>query len=172
MTKKRNYNTKENGGWTHKNCFKPKTCAVCYNFFTPFSGVHKFCSEKCRGRWGYITGTKTTESQYSYISGNWRRYLNRLCCRTFNRSNLKVEDVLEILKNQDYQCALSGRRLTCTLEKGKRFYNNASIDRIEAGGPYIKENIQLVCSGLNSLRRDMNVNDFIEICKEVAKYNE
>ncbi len=75
------------------------------------------------------------------------------------------------LESQNYRCALSGIPLTCNLEKGVRFPFNASVDRIEAGGPYVKENIQLVCKSLNSFRVDTSVTDFIAICTAVADYN-
>jgi hypothetical protein len=156
------------GGWHHTGCFKHKPCAVCGTKFKPKSGIHKFCSEKCKGKHKYLTGEITTESQYKYISGNWQRYFSRLVNRSRGRAELTVEELLEVLENQDYKCALSGVELTCKLEKGTVFKTNASIDRIEAGGPYIKENIQLVCRALNSWRGDTPVEEFIWWCKRVA----
>jgi hypothetical protein len=158
-------------GWHHDNAnWRPRYCAVCGIQFKPFSGVHKFCSPQCKGKWKYITGVFSTENQYKEISGNWRRYFSRLCCRSHKRIDLRVEDLLEILNSQNYKCALSGVELTCKLEKGTKFKTNASIDRLEAGGPYIKENIQLVCSALNSWRADTDKDEFIWWCKQVAKY--
>ena len=114
----------------------------------------------------------TTETQYQTISGDWNRYFSRLCCRSRKRIGLTREDLLDTLEKQEYKCALSGVQLTCKLEKGTRFLTNASIDRIEAGGPYIKENVQLVCSVLNSFRTDTDLEEFIWWCKKVAEYND
>lgn len=51
------------GGWHHDNAsWKPKECVVCSAVFIPRSGVHKFCSERCKGRWKYITGDQSTEN--------------------------------------------------------------------------------------------------------------
>jgi hypothetical protein len=75
-------------------------------------------------------------------------------------------------EKQGGKCALSGRDLTCTLEKGKKCKTNASIDRIEAGGEYAPDNIQLVCTALNSWRADTDLAEFIELCKQVARYHE
>lgn len=158
-------------GWHHEGCFRVKTCEVCGTEFTPKSGVHKFCSEQCKGKWKYISGVMTTETQYQAISGNWRRYFARLCCRSHNRTELTIDDLLDILDRQEGRCAISGVELTCKLEKGRKFKTNASIDRIEAGGPYIKDNIQLVCSAVNSWRSDTDLNEFIWWCKKVTEYN-
>lgn len=163
-------NTTPTGDWTHLNSFKEKECLVCFTKFKPRSGVHKFCSDGCKGKWKYINGTMTTESQYQYISGNWDRYFARLCCRSRKRSELTIKELKEILISQDYKCALSGVELTCKLEKGIKFKTNASIDRIDAGGPYIKQNIQLVCSALNSWRSDTELNEFIWWCKKVTEF--
>lgn len=160
-------------GWHHEGCFKEKRCLVCESPFVPSSGVHKFCSEKCKGKWKYISGELTTEKQYENISGNWKRYLSRLTyVKGRKRSEISVEDLLEKLKEQDGKCALSGITLTCNLEKGVNFKTNVSVDRIEAGGPYIKENIQLVCKALNGFRTDTDLKEFIWWCKKVAEYND
>ena len=65
-----------------------------------------------------------------------------------------------------------GLPLTCKLEKGTKFWSNASVDRILAGGSYEKNNIQLVCRAVNSWRSDMPLEDFIQVCKAVASYQE
>ena len=72
---------------------------------------------------------------------------------------------------QNNRCALSGIELTCKLEKGVVYKTNASIDRIDAGGPYIKENIQLVCRALNGFRVDTDLKEFIWWCGKVTEWN-
>lgn len=145
---------------------------VCGTEFRPFSGVNKFCSTPCKGKWKYITGQVTTESQYEEISGNWTRYLSRLLYAAGRkRDGLTRDDLLLLLDEQDYKCAISGIPLTCKLKKGTKFWTNASVDRIIAGGPYTVGNIQLVCRGLNSWRSDMPLDEFIEVCRQVAKHN-
>jgi hypothetical protein len=120
----------------------------------------------------YGSNRITTEYQYALISGNWSRYLSRLIyAGGKKREHLTVEILMGILEDQDYKCALSGLPLTCQLEKGKKFPFNVSIDRVEPGGPYTKENIQLVGRSLNSWRADTKVEDFIFICRAVADYN-
>ena len=137
--------------------------------FTPRSGVHKYCSESCKGKAKYVFGYETTEKQYMKISGNWNRYFDRLLGKG-RKGILSRNDLLVILEKQSGKCALSGIELTCTLEQGTKFLTNASIDRIQAGGTYAPENVQLVCSALNGFRSNCTVEDFIYFCKAVANY--
>lgn len=161
-------------GWHHDEAnWKRKPCAVCQTLFTPRSGIHKFCSVSCKGKWKYITGEQSTENQYKNISGNWKRYVSRLLYYGGRkRDQLTAETILRILDKQNYKCALSGVDLTCNLEKGTRCFTNASIDRIIAGGPYTKDNIQLVCRALNSWRSNVPIEEFVSWCKKVVLYHE
>lgn len=155
-------------GWNHDTAnWTSKTCNVCGSMFTPKSGAHKFCSIQCKGRWKYITGSCCTEEQYKKISGNWYKYFQRLCNKN-NRNNLTTEMLLQVYNEQEGKCALSGVPLTCTLIKGTKVKTNASIDRIHAGTEYSIDNIQLVCSALNSWRADTDLQEFVWWCKQVA----
>lgn len=155
---------------TPKELKKAKACAICQTLFIPNSGVHKYCSQACKDKNNQQNGSMSAEKQYSRISGDWARYFARLMRKW--RSGLTTQDLLLILEKQKYCCALSGVPLTCTLEVGKRFKTNASIDRIEAGGDYSPNNIQLVCSALNSWRADSDLKEFIWFCKQVTEYQE
>lgn len=161
-------------GWNHDEAnWEKKTCPVCESVFIPRSGNHQFCSGKCKGKWKYISGQETTETQYKLISGDWKRYLSRLIYSAGRkRDQLSRDELLEVLENQDYKCALSGVQMTCNLELGKTFWTNASVDRIKAGGPYTKENIQLVCRGLNSWRSAIPLEEFIWWCQQVVQHHE
>lgn len=160
-------------GWYHNNTsWKSKSCLVCNEEFKPKSGYHKFCSEECKGKWKYITEQVTTNTQYKEISNSWSRYLSRLLYSAGRkRDGLTREILLEILEKQNYKCALSGIELTCKLEVGKRFWTNASVDKIIPNGSYKKDNIQLVCRGLNSWRSSISIEEFIWWCEQVVNYN-
>lgn len=146
-----------------------KPCRVCGTLFFPHSGVHKHCSETCKGKWKYLNGEVTTKKQYEAISGNWSKYFDRLLGKG-RRGVLSRQDLLNILEEQRGLCALSGIPLTCTLLQGTKFPNNASIDRIEAGGSYAPSNVQLVCAALNGFRKDCTVTEFINYCTAVAEH--
>lgn len=162
------------GGWHHDNAnWKPKACAACGEQFVPKSGAHRFCSERCKGKWKYITGVMCTENQYALISGDWSRYLSRLLYYGGRKRDQLTRDVLMAqLQRQNYLCALSGVPLTCRLEKGVVCPTNASVDRIVAGGPYTPDNIQLVCRALNHWRADTAVPDFVEWCRKVVQHHD
>lgn len=156
-----------------KKVFSVLACKNCGAEFLPVSSIHKFCTPTCKGKWKYISECVTTSGQYEKISGNWLRYLSRLLYFAGRkRDQLTRDDLLEVLKSQNYKCAISGLELTCKLEKGTRFWTNASVDRVNAGGPYSKDNIQLVCRAVNSWRSNMPLKDFIDVCKAVASYQE
>ncbi len=157
-------------GWNHEGKFKEKACSKCGKLFKPKSGAHLYCSEEC----GFESAKRslTTEKQYEVISGNWSRYLSRLLYSAGRkRDQLTRQILLEKLEEQEYRCAISGVPLTCTLEKEVRSWTNASVDRIEAGGPYTKDNIQLVCRGLNSWRSSIPMDQFIWWCEQVVNYS-
>lgn len=149
---------------------KEKQCVMCGTSFIPNSCVHRFCSNTCKGKHKYVVGEVSTASQYRLISGNWSRYFSRLMRKW--RGGLTTKDLLQLLEKQQGKCALSGIELTCQLEAGKRFKTNASIDRIEAGGDYSPNNVQLVCTALNSWRADSDLKEFIWFCKQVTEYQE
>ncbi len=152
---------------------KPSVCVECGSGYEKVRNAQKFCSTSCKGKHKYSTGEVTTNSQYEKINGNWRKYLQRLLYVNGNkRESLSVEDLLEIIEEQNYRCALSGVELTGKLEVGKVSKTNASVDRIDAGGPYIKENIQLVCRAVNGFRTNTSVEEYIWWCKKVAEYHE
>lgn len=148
---------------------KKKHCLVCQTNFTARSGIHKFCSSSCKDKHKYLSGAETTETQYKKISGNWSNYFNRLIQKG-RRGILTKQDLLKKLEEQKGLCALSGIPLTCFLEQGKKFKTNASIDRLNAGGSYSPENIQLVCAALNGFRTDTSLEEFITFCCKVADY--
>lgn len=150
---------------------RPKKCCVCETEFTPRSGINKFCSPKCKGKWKYITGKASTENQYREISGNWKRYVSRLMYYGGRkRDRLNRDIILNKLSEQNYLCAISGVPLTCELSKGIKSQTNASIDRIIPGGPYTEDNIQLVCRALNSWRADLPLDNFTEWCRKVVEH--
>lgn len=149
------------------------SCAVCSGMFAQKNSRHKFCSSKCKGQWKYINKHVTTEYQYKKISGNWGRYMCRLMYYGGRkRDQLSKEIILAQLEKQNYKCALSGVELTCTLERGVVTPTNASIDRIQAGGSYAADNIQMVCKALNSWRSDTSVDDFVGWCRAVVNFQD
>ena len=147
-----------------------KECEVCAAGFKPTNNYQRFCSRPCRRKIARTVGAESTDRQYELITGNWNKYFNRLCSRSFNRAGLNAGMLITLLEQQNGKCALSGVELTCTLQKGIRSKTNASIDRINPKGEYTVDNIQLVCSVINKFRIDTPLDEFIDWCRKVAEH--
>jgi predicted nucleic acid-binding Zn ribbon protein len=141
---------------------KPKICVVCREKYDPKNMQQLCCSKKCQQ-------INHTNVRYRRENGDWKIYFKYLLSKG-RRENLTPEILEELLEKQDYKCALSGIELTCIKQRGVRIKTNASIDRINAGGEYNTNNIQLVCAAINSFRQDTTVDDFINWCKRVTEY--
>lgn len=144
-------------------------CEKCGTQFESSRSRQRFCSEGCRG-----LSNRTTAQQYSRIDGNLDLYLNRLLYKHNNiegknRDNLTRSHLLQLWERQGGKCAISGLPMTYKAKRGERFPFNASIDRIAPGAPYEPENIQLVCTVINSLMKDFAKEDFIRVCAAVAQ---
>jgi hypothetical protein len=149
-------------------------CSICNKPYMAFKRTQKTCgSNECRR----INGLKTN---YKLLHNNWPKYLKSLCRGRKDPNLTKHFDevfLLELLKKQEYKCAISGEVLTCIAElntdqsKKRRIHQtNASIDRIIPGIPYTKDNVQLVCLTINIARQNLGVKDFIEWCHKVSSY--
>lgn len=131
-----------------------KECPTCRSTFYALSR-QIYCSDECHSK--------------RDMSGNWCYYFNRLL--NSERGALSADFLLELLENQGGKCALTGVDLTCVCRKG-RVTTNASIDRIVPGGVYEPENVQLVCSAINSFRGNTSLEEFLDWCRKVVSYNE
>ncbi len=79
--------------------------------------------------------------------------------------DLTNDEVLDLWNAQNGKCALSGVIMTHQRDgtygdkKPKEF--NASIDRINPKGPYVRENVQLVASRVNLMKHTLGQDMFI-----------
>ena len=141
------------------------TCAVCHTKFIPISKRHYTCSKKC-------SNINHTRTRYTRESNNWYLYFKNIISKKEDRkANLTPEILIELLNKQKHKCALSGVKMTCIRIHGLKIKTNASIDRIDPKGEYNIGNIQIVCSVLNKFREDTDLEEFINWCKKVARYN-
>lgn len=73
---------------------------------------------------------------------------------------------------QEGRCALSGITMTISGERGTpNYWFSISLDRIDSSLGYIDGNVQLVCTGVNYMKKDMTDTMFIDFCKRVAEAN-
>ena len=84
---------------------------------------------------------------------------------------LTTEDLIDLWEIQDGKCALSGVLMTHQRDgtygdrKQKDF--NASIDRVNPQGPYVRENVQLVSARINTMKHTLSEDMFIWWVKNI-----
>jgi hypothetical protein len=107
-----------------------------------------------------------------------RQNLQRAANRTENTQPIEVDldYIYDIGAEQDFYCALTGEELEFT--RGGQYWlgkwcnpNSCTIDRIDSDKGYIEGNIQLITWKANCLKQHLNNSEFIEFCKDVARYN-
>lgn len=70
--------------------------------------------------------------------------------------SIKPEDLLELWEEQEGRCAISGVYMTHHADRGERKDFNVSIDRIRSTEGYAKDNVQLVCQRVNTIKNDLD----------------
>ena len=84
--------------------------------------------------------------------------------------NLSIEFLNQLYKKQNGKCAISG--IDIEFENGNHYPSNpCSLDRIDSTIGYIENNVQWVDRKINYMKHQSPNQDFIEICKIVAKFN-
>ena len=78
--------------------------------------------------------------------------------------SMTIEHLLEMLKSQDFKCAISGIALSHQMHD----LRSLSIDRIDCSKGYSLENIQLVCKGINLMRNDHTVEETKRFLAELS----
>lgn len=75
-------------------------------------------------------------------------------------------DLVDLLIKQDYKCTYTDLPLTF----GSREKRTASLDRIDSNKGYIKGNVHWVHKKVNTIKWDLGEEEFIQMCKLVAKH--
>jgi hypothetical protein len=85
--------------------------------------------------------------------------------------NLSVNQIEDIGRKSEY-CSLCGEKLDWTPGKGRMRPNSPTLDRVN-NEPFMDlNNIMVVCWRCNTMKRDIPLSLFIEICKRIGDYNE
>ena len=85
-----------------------------------------------------------------------------------------IQELMDIWKAQHNKCALSGYVMTWggCLQKGKNgqaAWNSISIDRIDPSRGYEKNNVRLVCHGINSFRGQMTDKKLLSVARALVR---
>jgi hypothetical protein len=80
--------------------------------------------------------------------------------------NIDLQYLIGLYNKKCGLCALSGTIMTHVLFKG-RCKTNIGVDRIDPLLGYMKGNIQLVCTLVNTMKLDLQVEEFIYWCSKI-----
>ena len=112
------------------------------------------------------------------VSNKWRNtrkekdinyYLNLLLHKAKLRNysfDLSLKFLINLWNKQQGLCALSGIMMT---HEGAPIFTNVSIDRKNSDKGYTKNNVQLVCVGINKMKSNLTDRKFIEICTTIVR---
>ena len=119
----------------------------------------------------------TLDSYFRYIIRKSKERIGYIH-KTFQGDfELTSELLHELWTKQGGRCKLSG--LNMTFRKTPEEVRNSaharylvSVDRIDSDVNYTKDNIQLVCSVVNFMKRDLTDGEFIKLSNLIADFNE
>lgn len=82
------------------------------------------------------------------------------------QGRVSTENVLQLLKHQQYRCALTDRKLT------PEFAALDHITPIRCDGQHVIENTQVLHKDVNRAKGSMTNGEFIRMCREVVNHTE
>jgi len=144
-------------------------------------------SERQDADWGWDRkNTKRWPLEAQARMDNWltvsgrlkflRQNLSRASNRGEHSQEIKItlDEVYKVGESQNWKCAFTGVDLEFVrggTNWGGKWCNpnSCTIDRIDSSKGYIKGNIQLVTWKVNCIKRDLSDEEFVGICKQVAK---
>lgn len=89
--------------------------------------------------------------------------------------DLTTEDVVALWHEQGGRCAISGVIMTHQRDgkagDGRKKDFNASIDRINPQGPYVRKNVQLVANRVNTMKHTLGDDMFMWWIKTIYAHN-
>lgn len=134
------------------NLFKTKS----YNIKNNKHDREYFC-KKCTKSVNKINFKPTTISKYFTSIKQRVKY-------TKYDFTITEEYIQNIIEKQNFKCALSGKDIS--------FINGtASLDRIDSSKGYVEGNVQWVYRLINFMKMELNQNDFINLCVDIANYH-
>ena len=87
--------------------------------------------------------------------------------------DIDIDFIECMFKSQQGLCAISGLPMIYRADKNTpNTFNSFSIDRICSYKGYTKDNVHLVCWGVNCAKQQMGLDQFFNFCRAVYDYNE
>lgn len=104
-----------------------------------------------------------------YITGLEFAQIRRNAKKRNLEFNITIQDIEEIFEKQNISCAMTGDKLVFNTYTTN---GDASVDRIDSTKGYYKDNIQIIHKRLNWMKGSCPDEEFINICKKIAKFKE
>ena len=98
--------------------------------------------------------------------GKWNTYIRNARARNIEFS-ITIEEAWEIYKKQYGKCAISGLPIEFWFDAKSR-NATASLDRKNNTLGYTKDNVWWVHKKVNQIKMDMEISDFIDLCKIIT----
>ena len=135
----------------------------------PYVYLHPLCRRCLKQRRSALCGHvlyspalhREAEKQLTSIRSRTRASSGRVC-------GIDEDDVIGLYLVQEGKCALSGERLS--YGRGAPLETKMSVDRIDSGGNYTADNVQLVTARVNLMKSDLTQRHFIKICLQIAAH--
>lgn len=121
--------------------------------------------------WNYQVTMTGWKRRCDYIRRTWadagkqiKGGIGKMIEADIKNTRVGMNDLRSMLSKQNYQCALTGRKLTP---------ENCSIDHIVPlckGGIHSIENAQLVVAEVNHAKGSLTEEEFLQLCSDVVAY--
>jgi hypothetical protein len=127
----------------------------------------KFCS---RGHKNAYNQKHRYNYEYSkkYRSSSPEKFMKQLLSYGTRREFLDSDFLNELYKKQRGLCAISGVEMTYE-QRGGRCPSNISLDRIDSSKGYTKDNVQLVCHIVNTMKMQYSVKELVFWCTKIVE---
>lgn len=134
-------------------------------------GHHTKCKECANKEWSKRNSGK--ENTIDSLIKTSIKYAKKRAKKKGLEFNLTKEFIYKLYEKQEGFCALSGIKMEHKSGHEKYRINpyNLSIDRIDSTQGYIQSNIQFTCGIINVMKNQMDQDEFIKICKQIAQKN-
>jgi len=146
----------------------PKEDRVCISCKTEKQYKRYYLCHDCFNKSRYLKRRETPVS----IETHLRELLRTAKHRSSIKSDLTVEDLMQLLKDQNGKCFYSGIEMEFRSFGSGRSPYSVSIDQVIPSRGYTKDNVVLCCWIVNAGKSNLSTEEYLNICRSVISYNE
>lgn len=147
---------------TCPNTEQPRKCLTC-GVLKPRDQFYVRPTRRGRGLSGECRACNTSRSSERYSTPEGRASSLLAAARMRSNVTIDVQDIMNMLEEQNWKCFYSGRMMT----SARGFYGFSLDRKNNKDRNYSKENVVLCLYGVNIMKRDMEVDEFMFFCKAI-----